>query len=345
MSASDRAARRTWCAGLGGLLGTLIVGCGGGRPKPVTPREPPLEPLRLRPITDLVVGAGIRWLVLIEPRDLLGNSAIRPGLSRFAPEGRLAVFERVTAIDPAALNEAVVAGYDDSTLFVLDGVSDPREAERRFRDRLVRDVIHKVYRPDATWTHGRTATGKVRALSALSPGVVAIEGGGTLRSKVALLFAIGRLHKSPRALSLPDVRGVLDALGPAPLRALAPGPFGDEWADALNGMLAVCTALGFSARVGQRGQLDLALRLAGAWGERSKLAAENLMTGWQELASSTIGRLLRLDETLAPPGIVASDEMVGVDLRLDGVALLDGLYDVVAADVREILDLGGGETR
>jgi hypothetical protein len=35
---------------------------------------------------------------------------------------------------------------------------------------------------------------------------------------------------------------------------------------------------------------------------------------------------------------------VGLDVRVDGVKLLDGLYDLVAADIGEILAMGRTET-
>jgi hypothetical protein len=344
VTSTNATTRRHCCVALGGLLGALLVGCGGERPAPKAPSEPVLEALRLRPISELVVGAGLRWLVLAEPREVLGNVALEPALSRLVPPVRRAVFEKVTAIELAALDHVVVAGYDESTLFVLDGVTDPLEAEKRFRERLLHDVIRKSYRPDAIWTHGRTATGKLRAMSALSPGVVAIEGGGSLRAKVALLFAIGRLHRSPRALSLPDMNLVLEGLGDAPIRALALGPFAGDWDAALQGMLAVCTVVGGSIRLGDEGQLDVSIRLAGGWGDDAARAAETLRAGWRNLEQSSLGRLLQLDEPIDGPRVEGRGELVGLDVRVDGVKLLDGLYDLVAADIGEILAMGRTET-
>jgi hypothetical protein len=306
---------------------------------PSAPPSPPLDPLRVHPLSNLVVAAGLRWVVFTRPQELLLHPALQASFSRFAPPVRRQVFQKLTGIGLDSIKEAVVAGYDGSTLFVLDGMADALETEARFRDRLIFDVIRKAYRSDAIWTHGRTATGDVRALSALHPHVVAVEGGDRLRSKVALLFALGRLRRSPRALDLPDMKQVLDALGDVPVRALAPGPFEGAWEGAIRGLLSSCSAVGLGILVGPAGQLSLSVRLAGAWGQDAPRAAEVLLSGWQDLASSSLGRLLHLDESTDGPRVGGGPEILSLDVGVDGVKLMDGLYQVVAADVREILDM------
>jgi len=309
------------------------------------PVPEPLDPLRLSPIQDLVVGAGLTWIVVARPGEWLSRPDLAPGVARIAPPARRAVFRELTSIDLDALEEVIVAGYEESTLYVLDPVRSLHDAERQFRGRLLHDVERKVYRPDATWTHGRTPGGAPQALSVLGSRVVAIEAGGTLRAKVALLFAIERLQRSPRALSLPDMERVLDALGEAPLRALAPGPFEDPWGQALHGMVAVCTAVGASIRPAAEGELHARFRLAGEWGDASHRAVETLLDGFGDLQRSSMGRVLHLHEPTKAPTLERSSNVVGLDVGLDGVKLLDGLYDLVAADVREILDWDAGAMR
>ncbi len=313
---------------------------------PTLQPSPPLEPLRVRPLSNLVVASGLRWIVFTRPQELLRHPALQASFSRFVPPVRRQVFQKLTGIGLESIGEAVIAGYDGSTLFVLDGMPDALETEARFRDRLIFDVIRKTYRSDAIWTHGRTATGDVRALSALAPHVVAVEGGDRLRSKVAMLIALGRLRRSPRALDLPDMKRVLDALGDAPLRALAPGPFEGAWGGAIRGLLSSCSAVGLGILVGPEGQLSLSARLAGAWGQEAPDATQFLLAGWQDLANSSLGRLLHLDESTDGPRVDGGPEILSLDVVVDGVKLMDGLYHVVAADVREILDMDApNETR
>lgn len=332
-------------AAFGAAVGSLWLGCQGRHEAPKTPSEPKREPLRLRPISQLVVAASLSWAIFARPHEMLGNSALAPGFSRLLPPVRRAAFKKLTAIDLDSIKQVIVAGYGKSTLFVLDGVPDALEAERRFRDRLLQDVIRKTYRPDAIWTHGRTATGKLRAISALLPGVVAIEGGDSLRAKVALLFAIGRLHRSTRVLSMPDMKRLSDALGDAPIVALAPGPFGGDWNKALHGMLAACTAVGGSIRPDPEGRLDVSLRLVGVWGKDASRAARNLRAVWRDLERSSLGRLLWVDQPIEGPRVSDDAEVIGLDVRVDGVKLLGGLYDLVAAELNELLDLDPPKTR
>lgn len=333
--------RRAWCRATASWIGLLLAGCGPEVLPPRVVESAPPKPLDLDPLHDLLVGAGLGWLVICQAQALLRHPALSRGLERFAPQIRRRMFEKVTALDLDEVQELIVASYEDSTLLVFRGVGDPMEAEARFRDRLMNDTVRKSYQPGAVWSHGRTASGRERAMAALVPGVVALEDGGSLRSKVALLCALGRLRKSPRALDLPDMQQLLGDMTGAPLRFLAPGPFEGLWDDALHGVLAVCTAIGAWAHVGAEGQLDLHARFSGAWGEDASRASELLLASWRDIARSSLGRLLHLDEPIDGPEAESQPESVGLGVRLDGVKLLEGLYDVVAADVQEMMDTAG----
>ncbi len=327
--------------GLGGLLGLWFAGCQSSAPPPkVTTPSPSHEPLALEPLHGLAIGAGLRWIVLAKPQDLARHPALANGVARLAPPSRRSVFLQLTGIDLDAIQQLVVADYDRSVLFLMDGIKDPLASEEAFRDRLVRDMTRTAYRPDAIWTHGKTAAGDVRAFAAMPPNVVAVEGGDTFRSKVALLLALGRLRRSPRAFDLPDMKTLLDELGDGAVQALAPGPFLGEWENALGGLLRVTSVFGARVRVAEDGAMDLAVRLAGSWGDDPVRASTILLERWFEVARSPVGRLLHLDKPLVEPSVFDRDDMIALDVRLDGARLVDGLHDAVAADLGDVLDLG-----
>jgi hypothetical protein len=199
------------------------------------------------------------------------------------------------------------------------------------------DVLRKSYRPDAVWVKGGDASGNMRSLAALAPATVAIEVGGSLHAKVALLYGTGRLRRAPRALALPDVALLASRFGDAPLRAFAPGPFEGEWKRGLRGLLAACSAAGAALRPATDGSIDTRIRFVGAWGQDAPRAAEHVVASWAELAGSSVGRVTGVASPLRGPSPFVQSEMVGIDVTIDGSRLLDGLHDLVAADGRDIL--------
>lgn len=67
-------------------------------------------------VTDVVVAAGLRWLVTFAPSTLLSKIAAT-GAELVAPSG-LAAFEHSLGIHARSLSEVAIAGFDYSTLYV-----------------------------------------------------------------------------------------------------------------------------------------------------------------------------------------------------------------------------------
>lgn len=100
-------ARRTILHGaLAALATPLLQACGAG-PGPVTPEGPPLPPLATSPLTGLVAAAGVRWMIVAAPKDLLGVKWIPPLLDVAVSGARFDSFAMATGIDLRALPEAV----------------------------------------------------------------------------------------------------------------------------------------------------------------------------------------------------------------------------------------------
>jgi len=303
------------------------------------------EPLQLEPLTDLAIGAGLQWIVVASPQDLARHKVLSQSFARFIPPTRRHIFHRLTGIDLDAMQRLVVAGYERSVLFLMNGMFDPRATEEVFHNRFLQNGSRKVYRPDAVWSHGIVAGNEVRAIAALSPNVIAVEGGQAFRSKIALLLALGRLHRSPRAFDLPDMKRVYGELGDGVGACPGPGPFEGDWQKALGGMLGVTSVIGARVRLLDDGQMNLAIRLAGSWQGDEKRAAAILLDRYGDMTNSSIGKLLHLHEPTLEPSPFERPDLVGVDVQLDGIRCLGGLYDVIAADLGDMLSLGRATDR
>ena len=325
-------------------VGVATAGCHAIAAK--TPAHKPTAPSQLsqpEQLRSLATSAGLRWIVLTRPQDFLRHPIHGKRIARFVPRDRLSMFRMVTGIDIEAIEQLVVAGYrqsgDQSVLFLMNGTDDPIATESAFRDRFVRNSTRMAYRPDAIWSHGKNAAGEVRAIAVMPSGVIAVEGGDSFRSKVALFYAMGRLKRTSRAFDLLDMGAVDRELGDGVVRAFAPGPFEGEWKNALGGVLGGASVVGAGIQFGNAETMELSVRLAGAWGSEAPRALAALLSAWMRLAESPLGRVLGCDE---PSGKLFERErpdMVGFNVRMDGARLLDGLFGVVAADLADILRL------
>jgi hypothetical protein len=315
----------------------LIASCRAARGSAVSAPAPSRKPLQLDPIESLVAAGGLQWIVVAKLHELATSPAVGPGLSRLFPDPRLAAFEHATAIDLKQVHTAVVASYANSTVYLVDGVNQPLEAERRFRNKLMSAVSRAVLRDDVVLSMGRTASSTPRAIAAMLPDTVAIESGGSTHAKAAALYALGKLLRSPRAMQTPEWVALFKRLGPAAVLAFAPGPFEGEYKRALRGLLGAASAVAAAIRVTPIGTLQGCITVAGPWGERAQAASEWLVTGWQDFADSAFGRLTGLNEPLQPPLPTHASEAVSLTVEVAAGRFLDGLRAAVSAQVTEIM--------
>ncbi len=332
--------RRLFLQQLGLLASAVLAPACAATTAPPPPAAPlAAPPLQLPALPDLLTSASLTWLLIARPQEFTRFAELDRGARRLIPDARRALFEHASGIRIDAIEHLVIAAYPDSTIFLLDPVPDPLLAERRFRDRLMSDVTRSVLRHDLIITRGRNGLGNKRALAAMGAHAVAIESGSWLHTRVAALYAQGKLHRAPRALELPDVRMLLHRLGDAPLLAVAPGPFEGEWQHALHGLLAGCTAAAGAVRPSAGGVLHVQLELAGDWGPQPAAALDRLAASWNDLSHSSFGRLTGLDEPIDPVRTAGDVGVIGLSVTLQGARLLDGLYDAVRAEARDIMRL------
>ncbi|WP_437677550.1 hypothetical protein [Sorangium sp. So ce131] len=331
---------------LGGLLacalGAALPSCGGA-PPPARRPSPPLPPLGTADLTRLLPQAGLRWLVLARPREIAAVPWLIPSIALVAPEENLARHARATGVDLRQVREAAIASYagasGDVTFYLARHSGDPRALERLFRRRLTGKERRASERPDVVRLSGDIGAAP-HTLVLLGPDVVGLQDGGSGErgpARVASLYALGRLRRAPPALSGGPLRALSDRLGPAPVRAFAPGPFEGELARGARGLLAAATAVGAAARPSVREGIALAIAVAGDFSTSGEAASEELLSAWNELAHGSFGHLLGLDAPVEPPLATHAPDAVAVAVELNPRALARGLAAATGDRLQEML--------
>jgi hypothetical protein len=165
--------------------------------------------------------------------------------------------------------------------------------------------------------------------------LVAVSVGDPTPARVVELYAQNRLIRSPPALRGSALSTLPARLGEAPLSAYAPGPFVAEWAAGARGLLGAAVALGASARI-EGDALLLEIVMTGRFEAED---ADRLAAAWNDLATSSMGRLLGLDHPENPPRAAASGDQLSLRVGLALMPLASGLRAAVVADIWEILDV------
>lgn len=323
-------------------LGLALPACGGARPQAARP-SPPLAPLDTADLTRLLPQAGLRWLILARPREIAAVPWLIPWIALVAPEENLTRHARATGIDLRQVREAAIASYatatGDVTFHLARHSGDPRTIERLFQRRLTGRARRAVDRPDLVRLSGDIGR-TPHALVLLGPDVVGLQDGGSPTrgpARIASLYALGRLRRSPTALSGGPLAALAARFGPAPLRAFAPGPFEGELARGARGLLAAATAVGAAARPSAREGIALAIAVAGDFSTSGEAASEALLAAWNELAHGSFGHLLGLDAPIEPPLATHAPDAVAIAVELDPRALARGLAAATGERVQEML--------
>ena len=333
------AGRRAWLGGaLAAAIGLLVPACGAPAPAPRPP--PPLPPLRTGDLAELLPLAGLRWLVLARPREIAAIPWLIPSIARIAPEPNLDRYAASTGVDLRQLHQAAVASYaGGATLYLARHGGDPVTIERRFRARLTGKVRRVAERPDLVRVSGDLGP-TPHALALLGRDVLALQDGGSPSrgpARVASLYALGKLSRSPTALAAEPLRGLAARFGPAPALALALGPFEGDLARGARGLLAGATAIGAAARPSAREKIAVAVAVAGDFSTSGPAASEELLAAWNDLALGSFGHLLGLDAPVEPPLATHAPDAVAIAVELDPDRLARGLAAATGARVEEIM--------
>jgi hypothetical protein len=328
------------------LVSASAIACAGPPAKSI---PPPLPPLHLQPVVDLAPAASLSWLVDTKPRAFFAHPEIVLAVRALFPDEKFDTFtRRHGGVDLRQLDELVVAAYPKATLFLGHGLIDPHKVESAFAaratvegrgiDRESSDPLGTIVRMWGTVT----LTNEREQLAVFGRETLGVETGRFGPLRAAGLFAEGRLKKASPALKASPLARTSEVLGAGELRAFAPGPFVDEWAHALGGLLAASTAIGVSATFAQGGTDEggrIALRVVvmGAWKDDAPAAATRLSAAIDTLAASAIGKLCGFDKPVAGPTVRATDDALIADLTVRALPIFRGLKAATGASIDEVM--------
>lgn len=344
---SRRAFARGCAVALGASFAAPLGGCGTTAPAP--PKAPPLPPLHVASLADLLPAPGLVWAVRALPRAIAQVPWLIPAIGAFAPEDRLDRFLQATGIDLRQVTEAWFAVYDlgrgeTSVQLFRHGV-DPAQLERRFRERLSTNVDRVVDREDVVRLGGGIGPER-HVFARLGRDLVLFEQGATVRRGLGALLAArarGELADVAGIERAEPLGSLLRRFGDAPIVALAPGPVdsllpGSAARSELSDLLMVSTGLGVSLRPTAREGIGLAVAVTGALDGRAAEASEVLKRAWSSLQRSEIGQMLALDHEKDPPLATHSDDTAALTVEVPAGSFAEGLRKVTDLDLRALLE-------
>ena len=322
------------------MLLAVIAACASRASAPAE-RKPPESELHVGPLTDYVPAAGLRWLLVAEPSTLWRDPELVRALKPLISPARFEAFARATGIDLRRLSSVAVARFDFASLYLAASGSGSALAEQRFAERLL--IEPRKQSPHRSLSR---LTGVVREIPQtfvrVDEHLIAVSVGDPTPARVVELFALGKL-KSVVALKGSSLSSLpVDELEQYPVRFYAAGPFTGEWANGARGLLGRAFAVGIGAKPEGR-TLQAVLVMSGDWGGAGQQASEipRLTAAWTDVAESSLGRLLGLDNPGALPRTIADGDVLRMDIALEIVPIARGLHAAVAADVWEMMDFAG----
>lgn len=328
--------RRRTALAVACAIAVAVSGCGGSKP-PAQPAQQTAPALHQGPITDFVPAAGLRWMVVARPKELLQDATLRRGLEKLFPHERLDLFAQNSGLDLRQLDVGCVAGFDIGTLYLAETTTAVDAAERAFLARLASDPVTKHPGPGVVHITGLIGV-TPESFVGLTGRMVGVSVKDPTLTKIVSAFALDKLKKSPSALFGAALGSLPKNLAVDPLQFYAPGPFSDEWAKGAHGLLGSTVALGITARINTPGYVDALAVLEGDYGNDPDATVQRALGTYHDLAQSGLGRILALYDESVAPEIQATPTAVTLRVRLPLGRLLDGLYAAVAANVWELLD-------
>ena len=310
-------------------LSSLVAGCAGKQPLPVVAPSPPLN---LGPVTELFAAAGLDWLVIMRPSELLRG--LGGPLARVLPPANLDKLANHLGFDVRLADSMVVGGYGDTTLYAVQVAHDGKMAETKFAERLSGDVTR-----GGEGSRIRRASGLVgktpRAFADLDETVVLYEVGPTGPIKAAVAFAQGKLKRAKPALVAEPLSSLGKRLEDAPLLAMAPRPPRAGWTRGAHGILPMASAIGVAATP-EGDALRVRGAALGAWDEPPTKALESLSATLGDLTSAPLGRLLGLDRPRVPASYGGDRDAIRFEATLDATTLAEGLWAATSAELGEL---------
>ncbi|MBW2525961.1 MAG: hypothetical protein JRI23_17405 [Deltaproteobacteria bacterium] len=323
-------------------LGASVAGC-GSPPAVLTPPPPPERPpLVIAALTDLLPAAGLGWLVVIRPAALLTLPWLQPSLSRVLKDERLELLATTTGVDLRRVPELALGAYGEehTVLYLVRHGRDPLAVERLFRQRLTGGEQRSVEADSRLVRVAGRIGRQSHVFVGLGREVAGFQYGGDPRrgpARVAMLYAAGKLSKSPTVSADDELGPLWKELGDAPVRTLLPGPFDETMTRGARGLLGAATAIALSATPTADRSLALAVLLGGDFTGDRERASELLLAAWGDVAESDLGHLLGIHRPVAAARAAVSPSRLRLDAAVDPAALFAGLAAATTDDIRQIM--------
>ena len=339
--AASICARRWWHPWIGASLVALaaLVGCNGQRVPPKSTATAESVPVHRGPLTDYVPSAGLRWMVVGNPRVFADNQPFLAAFERLIPAQRLAAFANGSGVELRTLPEGCIAGFDYGTLYLARSGRDTRRVQERFEARLVSGPVKKSPQPGIWRTTGLVAN-TPESLLIVDDDFSAVALGDPLLVRVVEGFALGRFKKTRPALSGASLATLPPELQSAPLRFYAPGPFSEAWSNGVQGLLARAFAIGAAVSLGEGAQIKVRAVITGAFGPDLDESRARLLKTWDAILTSAVGHVLGLERAIVPGtfDLNVRESQATIDLVLNADSLMKGVSAAVQEDTKQIFD-------
>jgi hypothetical protein len=319
-----------------GFTAFALLACAASPSAGPTPPPKPAPALHQGPLSDFVAAAGLRWMVVGRPAELANDKELSGALSPLLPAQRLDEYAKASGVDLRSLPEGLIAGFDFSTLYLAQ-TEHTTAVAKRLEARLVSGLAVRQPHPSVRVVSG--IVGRTpETLVTVDGRMFALAVGDPTPARVVEAFARRKLERSPSALDGSALRTLPRTLESAPVRFYAPGPFPDDWARGAHGIVGVAFAVGIAARPLRGGRIELTLAVSGDF-EGTSDGVARLTASWNDLASSSTGRLLGLHRPAVEPVVRDENGVLLLRVGLDLAPMIAGLRAAVIADVWEILNL------
>jgi hypothetical protein len=258
-------------------------------------------------------------------------------LGRLIPDQQLAAFASGSGVQLHTLSEGCVAGFDFGTLYLARVANQTQRVRDRFEARLVSEPLVRSPRV-GVWRVTGIIGNTPESLLTVDNNFAAVAVGDPLLVRIVEGFALDRFKKTSPALEGAALSTLPRELQAAPLCYYAPGPFVDDWAGGAEGVLARAFAIGAAATIDARAILQVHVVISGTFGPNLEDTRARLLKTWDTIQTSSVGRVLRLQETTEPSTINVRDNQATLDVKFPISSLMEGLSVAVSAEVTRIFD-------
>lgn len=308
---------------------------GAHQPSHAATTTPPTAPASAEPgplprSADYVIAAGLKWLVVLDVVPLLTQLG-RVGHT-WLPQANVDAFERSLGLRLSELHDVSIAGFDYSTLFVVRGKLDTRQARDKFTSRVAFEPVVRTIGYQTLYT---STFGEDVAHFAVADETTALwSAGDPTPIKAALLVAQGELRRSPSAL-----RGAaLELLPPACALGHAvvfvPGPIALPADTDRDASLVLDATLALSVRATiESDTLVVALCWLGDWHNDGVARTKTVL---DRVFDSRFATLLELTPEERHASFTTHGELVQAEYRWHARKVLQRAQSVLSLDLKTL---------